>query len=92
MSAEEKTDKIMLKINAHQKPSTRIPSINLAANKIIRAFITKRKSPNVTTVIGKVSKTKIGLIMALRQANTRANIMAVVIFEICTPDKIFEST
>ena len=92
LSAEEKTERIILKIKAHQKPSTLKPSINLSANKIISALITKRKSPNVITVIGKVSKTKIGFITAFRHAKTRAKMMAVVMFEICTPVKIFERT
>ncbi len=82
----------MLKINAHQKPSTLIPSNNLSANKIISALITKRKRPRVTTVIGNVRKTNIGFIMAFKQANTNAKIIAVVILEICTPDKILAST
>ena len=91
-TAEEKTDRITLKINAHQKPSTLIPSNNLSANKIISAFITKRKRPSVKTVIGSVSKTKIGFIMAFKQAKTNAKMMAVVILEMCTPVKILAST
>jgi len=79
--ADEKTERIILKIKAHQKPSILIPFISLAASKIISALITKRKRPSVITVIGRVSKTKIGLTIAFKQASTRANIIAVVIFE-----------
>lgn len=59
---------------------------------MISAFITKRKRPRVTTVIGSVSKTRMGFTIAFKQANTNAKIIAVVIFEICTPDKILAST
>ena len=91
-TADEKTDSMTLKINAHQNPSTLIPSNNLSANKIISALITKRKRPKVTTVIGKVSNTNIGFIIAFRQARTNAKIIAVVISEMCTPDNILAST
>jgi len=81
LMADEKTERIILKIKAHQKPSILIPFISLAASKIISALITKRKRPSVITVIGRVSKTKIGLTIAFKQASTKANIIAVVIFE-----------
>ena len=85
-------ERIILKSNAHQKPSILIPFINLAANKIISALITKRKSPNVTTVMGSVRKTNIGFITAFKQANTNAKIIAVPKSEIWTPDKILDKT
>ena len=91
-NADENTDSIILKINAHQNPSILIPSINLSANKIISALITKRKRPKVTTVIGNVSKTNIGFTIAFKQASTKAKIMAVVISDICTPDNILDKT
>ena len=46
---------------AHKMPSTVKPSIRLSANKMITALITRRKSPRVKMVTGRVSKTKIGL-------------------------------
>ena len=91
-NADENTESITLKINAHQNPSTLIPSSNLSANKIMSALITKRKRPKVTTVIGNVSKTNIGFTIAFKQAKTKAKIMAVVISDMCTPDNILAST
>ena len=80
--ADENIDKIILNKSAHQKPSILIPSINLAASKINPAFITKRKSPSVTMVMGNVRKTKIGFKIAFKNANTNAKISAVPILEI----------
>jgi len=52
----------MLNKKATQKPSTLNPACKiLEAIKIIEAFITNRKNPRETTVIGKVRNTKIGL-------------------------------
>ena len=75
---DEKMERIILNNNAHQKPSILIPSINLAVSKIIAAFITKRKSPSVTIVMGSVRKISIGFIIAFKQASTNAKIIAVV--------------
>ena len=74
--------------NAHQKPSTSKPGIKRSANKIINALITKRKSPNVTSVIGRVSIINIGLSMALRIASTTAKIIAVVNLSYLIPSRI----
>jgi len=62
----------MLKRKAHQNPSTLNPSTNAPAIKIISAFITRRKNPNVTTVTGMVKMTKIGFRKELRIDKTMA--------------------
>lgn len=85
-------ESIILKSNAHQKPSIFIPSIKLSANKITIAFIANKNKPSVTTVTGKVRKTKIGFTIASNKDNTTAKINAVKILSICTPDNILEST
>jgi hypothetical protein len=72
------TDSKRPKINAQRKPSILIPETNLSAKRIIRTFITKRKSPKVITVRGRVKITRSGLTMALRIARTIAKIIAVV--------------
>jgi hypothetical protein len=91
-TAVSNIESIMLNNIAHQKPSIFIPSINLAANNITIAFIAKRNKPRVTTVTGSVSTTSIGFTTASNAASTTANIKAVKILSIRTPDNIFEST
>ena len=66
------------KINAQRKPSILIPGTNLSAKRIIRTFITRRKSPKVIIVRGRVKIIRSGLTMALRIASTIAKIIAVV--------------
>jgi hypothetical protein len=66
------------KINAHQKPSILIPETNLSANRIIKTFITKRKSPRVIMVRGKVNIMSSGFTIALSIASTNAKIIAVL--------------
>ena len=50
----------------------------MSASKIIITFITRRKSPSVIIVIGKVKMISNGLMMALRTASTKAKIIAVL--------------
>jgi hypothetical protein len=45
---------------------------------MINALITKQNNPKVSTVIGRVKITKIGLIKTLRSPRTTATIKAVV--------------
>jgi hypothetical protein len=66
------------KINAHRNPSILIPGTNLSARRIMITFIIKRKSPSVIIVRGSVNITRSGFTIALRSANTRAKIIAVV--------------
>ena len=81
------------KINAQRKPSILIPETNLSAKIIIRTFITKRKSPKVIIVRGRVKIIRSGLTMALRIASTIAKIIAVVNEFINTCGaKIFDNT
>jgi hypothetical protein len=91
-TAVSKIESIILNNIAHQKPSIRIPLINLDANNITIALIAKRNNPSVTTVTGNVSKTKIGFTIASNPAKTTAKTIAVKILSICTPDNILEST
>jgi hypothetical protein len=54
------------------------------------ALITSKKSPRVTSVIGKVSNIRIGFTMAFKIANTMASTMAVQKVSMCTPLKIYD--
>ncbi len=66
-------------------PFTLKPGTNHAASKTINALMTKIKSPNVRTVIGKVRKTKIGFTTEFRIPKTIATMIIVEIFETTTP-------
>jgi hypothetical protein len=63
------------------------PSTILVQNQIIKAFIIKRKSPNVIMVIGNVRITKMGFTIKLSNANTTATIIEVLKLAILTPGK-----
>lgn len=82
-----KNDSKRLKIMAHQKPVTWKPSIKFAAKSIMIALITKRNSPNVRMVIGKVKITNMGFTKKLRILSTTATIIAVNIESTPTPGK-----
>ena len=66
-------------MNVQRKPSILIPETNLSASIIMITLITKRKSPKVIIVSGRVNIISSGLTIKLRIANTRAKIIAVVI-------------
>jgi len=66
----------MLNSSAIQNPLTEKPEINSSAIKIIRAFMTSRKSPKVTMVMGMVKIIKIGFTIAFNKASTTATIIA----------------
>jgi hypothetical protein len=55
-----------------------IPETNLSASRIIITFITKRKSPKVIIVRGRVKIVIIGLTNAFRSASTIEKIIAVL--------------
>jgi hypothetical protein len=74
---EVNKDNKRLNNKAHQKPATEKPLTSFSASKMIRAFITKRKSPKVTSVIGNVNNIRMGFTIALSTANTIATIIAV---------------
>ena len=74
---EVNRDNKRLNNKAHQKPSTEKPFTSLAASNIIKAFITKRKRPRVTRVIGRVIRIRMGFTIAFKIANTIATMIAV---------------
>ncbi len=74
-----------LKIMAHQKLLTWKPSIKLAAKRMIMALMTKRKSPRVNMVMGKVKMTKMGFTKKLSKLSTTATIIAVNMESTPTP-------
>lgn len=78
--------------NAHQKFATVNPGTTQLARSTNRAFITKIKSPRVTTVIGRVRKTKIGRKIIFIAPNTTANTNAVSIPSTCTPGNKYAVT
>jgi hypothetical protein len=51
---------------------------------MISTFITNKKIPRVTSVMGSVRITRIGFTMAFKNASTSAKINAVVKDSICT--------
>lgn len=61
------------------------PGTSLLAIIIISPFNTRRKSPSVRMVIGRVRTTKIGLSSALSSPSTRATIIAVIKFSTYIP-------
>lgn len=77
----------MLKIKAHQKPSSVNPGTNHAVNKTNIVFTTNRKSPNVTIVIGIVNITNTGFINTLRTAKIPATTIAIKNPSTCAPGK-----
>jgi hypothetical protein len=72
--------RMILKSNAHQKPSTTKPGTILPINRIIRALITSRKNPRVMIVKGIVRNIRMGLIKVLMMARAIAIIRAVTKF------------
>ena len=54
-------------------------------NKTIAALITNKNNPSVTTVIGKVKNTNIGLRKVFNKAKTTATFIAVEILSTTTP-------
>lgn len=73
------------KARAQRNPSTEKPGIIAEATSTIRAFITNTKRPNVTTVTGRVNKTKSGFTNVLSTPRTTAIIIAVKKFSILIP-------
>ena len=75
----------MLKKNAHQKPSTTKPGTIELVIRISKALTINKNRPNVSRVIGSVSKIISGLTKRLRIPKTRATISAVQKLATCTP-------
>lgn len=67
----------MLTSSAVTNPFTLNPGTSHEVRSIIRAFITKIKSPKVKTVIGNVRKTRTGFTIELRIPKTIATITIV---------------
>jgi len=82
----------MLNPTAHQNPSTLNPPTKASAIKIIRALITRRKRPKVSTVTGSVKISKIGFTKILSNAKIAATTRAVKKSETSTPPKILDNT
>jgi hypothetical protein len=74
--ADLKIDSNILNNNAVKKPETAKSSINLSANNIIMALITKRNKPRVTMVAGSVKKINRGLTNIFSKEIMRATIIA----------------
>ena len=74
--ADLKIDNNMLNNKAVKKPETAKSSINLSANNIIMALITKRNKPRVTMVAGSVKKINRGLTNMFSKEITTATIIA----------------
>ena len=72
------TDNIILNSKAVKKVSTSKPPTILSHNIIIKPLMTNKNNPSVKKVIGKVNKTKIGLIKILSKPKTMATKSAVV--------------
>ncbi len=68
------SERIKLKMRAHQKLLTVNPGVRLSASMITNALTTKVKSPRVKILMGKVISRKIGRITALIRPRTTARI------------------
>jgi hypothetical protein len=77
---------------AYQKLATKIPGTINAVSEIIIPLITRVNRPRVRIFIGKVIRTKSGLIKALISPNTSANIKAAQMLLTNTPGKIYAPT
>ena len=82
-------DSMILKSKAHQNPSTLKPVITPEINIIIRAFITKVKSPMVITLIGNVKNRRIGRTKVFITANRIATSNAGKNPATVTPGKMY---
>lgn len=87
LRAQEIRERRIPKTSAHKNPSTANPGTIKVAPIIRSALITKVNNPKVTSVIGRVSITKIGLIIALIIPRTTARTRAVIKFSTCTPGR-----
>ena len=73
---------------AHQKLLVSNPVSSSSAIRMMMALITKRKSPSVIMVMGRVNRISNGLTMAFSNASTIARMMAVQNELISTPFRI----
>ena len=78
----------MLKSSAHQNPLTLNPFTRLLTRSTKSAFITNIKSPKVTTVMGRVNKSKSGFKNTFITPKTTATIRVVTIESTSTPGRI----
>src|SRR5690606_23665805 len=74
-----------LNIRDHQKTATWKPGTRFSAKRMIRALMTKRNSPRVKIVTGRVNKTNKGLTRKFKRARTTARTMAVHMESTFTP-------
>ena len=74
---EDMTERNMLKIMAHQKPSTTNPLTHEPAIRMMKALITSRKNPKVRMVNGIVRMTISGFRKRFKKLITRATSKAV---------------
>ena len=65
------------KINAHRKPSILMPDTNLSASRMMMTFTTRRKSPRVMIVSGRVKMISSGFTMIFNRASTKEKMIAV---------------
>ena len=79
-------DRIMLNAIAETNPSTTNSSTIQAHNKIIRAFITNKKSPRVIRVNGSARSFIIGFMNVFKNARATATMISVVTPEIDAKD------
>ncbi len=76
-STDCKTDSKILKSSAVQNDATAKPPTISEHNKMITALITNKKSPNVSTVTGRVNNTINGLINRFNSPSTIATMIEV---------------
>jgi len=86
------SDKTILKIRAHQNPSTLKPGTIELASKIRSAFMTKVNKPKVRMVRGRVRRIRRGFISKLIMPKTTAVTSAAVKFATWTPGKRYAAT
>jgi hypothetical protein len=77
---------------ADKKDAIVKPGIIHDTNKNKKAFNMRRKTPSVTMVIGSVSSTRIGRIMAFNIPNMNAVIISVMKLFMCIPGTMYAAT
>jgi len=82
------SETMILNSKAQIQLSTLKPGTISDAHLMMSIFITSRKRPKVSTVMGMVNSIKIGFIKLFNKPSTAATIMAVTVPLICTPGNI----
>ena len=87
-----KMDRRILNNSAYQNPLTSNPETKASQIKMITALMTKRKSPKVKMVTGKVKMIRMGFTNKFKTISTAATTIAVKKFATLMPGKMLANT